>query len=194
MTTAEGDAPPVPHRRPTGPRGFVVRPATPWDAHSFHRMIADVMAEGRYLRNERPPLPARGYRKAFRRAWTTDEANIVAEAEDRVIGHLNVAREEGPVTRHVASLGMAVERAWRGRGVGTALLEEAIRWARGVGVEKLALTVYPDNEPARALYRRFGFVEEGRMSGHSKKAIGYRDEIVMGLWLVPRPDGTGGEP
>jgi putative acetyltransferase len=71
--------------------------------------------------------------------------------------------------------------------VGTALLSEAIRWAREVGVEKLSLSVYPHNAAARALYRKFGFREEGRLTGHSKKALGYLDEVVMGLWLVDRP-------
>ncbi len=84
---------------------------------------------------------------------------------------------------------MAAE--WRGRGVGTALMAEAIRWAREAGVEKLSLSVYPDNDAARALYAKFGFEDEGRLSGHSKKTIGYRDEILMGLWLIPKPDGSG---
>jgi ribosomal protein S18 acetylase RimI-like enzyme len=70
-------------------------------------------------------------------------------------------------------------------------MAESIRWAHQAGVEKLALTVYPDNAAARALYRKFGFEEEGRLSGHSKKAIGYLDEIVMGLWVIDRPPGTG---
>jgi len=72
-------------------------------------------------------------------------------------------------------------------------IPEAVRWAEQMGVEKLCLSVYPDNEPAGALYTKFGFVEEGRMTGHSKKAIGYRDEIVMGRWLIPQPK-TNGEP
>jgi L-phenylalanine/L-methionine N-acetyltransferase len=103
-----------------------------------------------------------------------------------VIGHLNASREEGPMTRHVASLGMAVAPEWRGRGVGAALMQEVIRWAKEVGVEKLALSVYPHNEAAMALYRKFGFKEEGRLTGHSKKSIGYLDEIVMGLWVNSR--------
>src|SRR6266436_8870933 len=78
---------------------------------------------------------------------------------------------------HVASLGMAVAPEWRGRGVGSALMAEAIAWARAHGVEKLALSVYPDNQRALALYAKFGFVEEGRLTGHSRKSIGYRDEI-----------------
>ena len=62
-----------------------------------------------------------------------------------------------------------------------------------MGVEKLALSVYPDNEAALALYQKFGFQEEGRLSGHSKKSIGYRDEVLMGRWLVepPQKDRTG---
>jgi RimJ/RimL family protein N-acetyltransferase len=43
--------------------------------------------------------------------------------------------------------------------------------------------VYPHNEAARALYRKFGFEEEGRLIGQSRKSYGYEDEIVMARWL-----------
>ena len=69
----------------------------------------------------------------------------------------------------------------------TVRFPEAISWARAMGVEKLALSVYPHNDRAMALYRKFGFREEGRLTGHSKKRIGYLDEIVMGLWLAGPP-------
>jgi putative acetyltransferase len=104
-----------------------------------------------------------------------------------VIGDIGVEREEHPVTRHVATIGMMVAPEWRGRGVGTALMEAAIDWCRRSGVEKLELSVYPDNDAARALYAKFGFREEGWLTGRSKKAIGYRDEIVMGCWLSGGP-------
>jgi putative acetyltransferase len=78
---------------------------------------------------------------------------------------------------------MAVAAGRRGRGVGSALLAAALRWAAWAGVEKVTLSVYPHNEPARTLYRKFGFVEEGRLSGHSKKGRRYEDEIVMGRWM-----------
>jgi RimJ/RimL family protein N-acetyltransferase len=165
---------------------FVVRPAAPQDAASFLDLWRAVVAEGRYVRTERVTSTVGHHRRRFRRPWTSDEAEIVAVDEGRVIGHLSVSREEGPVTRHVASLGMFVAADRRGQGVGMALLQECIRWAKAVGVEKLALSVYPDNERAIALYRKVGFEQEGRLTGHSKKSIGYRDEIVMGLWLIER--------
>jgi putative acetyltransferase len=166
---------------------FTVRPARPGDARSFLRMWEDVVAERRFVRSDLVHGGLRHYRRRFRNAWTDEEANLVAVHGHRVVGHISLSREEHPVTRHVASLGMAVAVDWRGRGVGSALMAEGIRWARAVGVEKLALSVYPDNTTARRLYERFGFTEEGRLTGHSKKAIGYRDEILMGLWLMERP-------
>jgi putative acetyltransferase len=171
----EPDAPP--------PDGVVVRAARPSDARQSLRLIAEVAAEGRYIRTEEVTWSVREMRKRYRRAWTPDAATIVAVAGDRIVGNLGLSREPNPVTRHVASLGMLVAEDWRSRGVGTALLAEAFRWARWAGVEKLALTVYPDNDRARKLYEKFGFVEEGRLTGHSRKRHGYEDEIVMGRWL-----------
>jgi RimJ/RimL family protein N-acetyltransferase len=170
---------------------FVVRPGRPGDARSFVDLWRAVVDEGLHVRTDAVTHGIPFYRRQFfRRPWTPDQASIVAVAGGRVIGHLTVSREESAATRHVASLGMVVAADWRGRGVGSALLVEAIRWAGEVGVEKLALSVYPHNEPALALYRKFGFVEEGRLTGHSRKRIGYLDEIVMGLWLEARPTGS----
>jgi ribosomal protein S18 acetylase RimI-like enzyme len=166
---------------------FVVRPAERRDAASFVELFRAVVAERRFIRTERVDRSVRYYRRSFRKTWGTEQATLVAVHGDRVIGHIHLAREDSPVTRHVASLGMTVAPDWRRMGVGSALISEVIRWARSVGVEKLALSVYPDNEAAQALYRSFGFREEGRLTGHSKKSIGYRDEIVMGLWLIPQP-------
>jgi putative acetyltransferase len=170
---------------------FFVRPARSTDARTFLEMWEAVVAERRFVRTDTVTTSARFWRKRFRDSWTRDHASLMAVHGTRVIGNLDVAREEGSVTRHVASIGMAVAKDWRGRGVGSALMAEAIRWAREAHVEKLALSVYPDNDAARALYRRFGFQEEGRLTGHSKKAIGYRDEILMGLWVIDRPPGVG---
>jgi putative acetyltransferase len=173
------------------PPTFVVRPAGPRDAASFLELWRAVVAEKLYVRTETVNTSLRHHRRRFRHSWTPDEAEIVAVEGNRVVGHLNVSREESPATRHVASLGMCVAADRRSAGIGTALLEACIRWARDVGVEKLALSVYPHNERALGLYRKFGFVEEGRLTGHTKKSIGYRDEIVMGLWLIPPPSSGG---
>ena len=165
------------------PGGVEIRPARPADARDWIRHVGDVASEARFIRTEEVRWTVREMRGRWRRAWTRDRADVLALVDGRVIGSLSIGREANPVTRHVGSLGMSVDRDWRGRGVGSALLSEAFRWARWAGVEKLALTVYPHNQRAINLYKKYGFVEEGRLTGHSKKTYGYDDEIVMGRWL-----------
>jgi L-phenylalanine/L-methionine N-acetyltransferase len=162
---------------------FVVRRAKGSDAASFLELWRGVVAEGRYVRTEEIAHGIRFYRRRFRSGPGRDEANLVAVSHGEVIGHVHVQREEHPVTRHVATLGIAVRADWRGRGAGSALLAAAISWAGSVGVEKLVLSVYPDNEAALALYRKFGFVQEGRLSRQSRKSYGYEDEILMARWI-----------
>jgi putative acetyltransferase len=173
--------------------GVVIRPARARDAASFLELYRAVAAEGGFIRTEHVSGSVRTYRRRLRASWTDREAHLVALDGERVVGSLGIQRDEHPVTRHVATLGMQVARDWRDRGIGTALMARAIEWARSVGVEKLELTVYPGNAAARALYHRFGFVEEGTLVRHSKKAYGYEDEVLMGLWLGDAgPDVPGG--
>jgi len=81
-------------------------------------------------------------------------------------------------------LGMFVARDWRGRGVGSALVVAAIDWARTRRLHKLVLSVFPHNEAAVALYRKFGFVEEGRRTKHIRRSNGELWDLVdMGLLL-----------
>ena len=172
---------PIPEAPP--PAGVEIRPARPRDAAGIIELRRGLSAERRFIRTEHVTDSPRDLRPRLRRSWTRESASIVAVAGPTVVGHLGIAREPHPVTAHVASLGMGVVKEWRRRGVGAALLASAVEWARWAGVEKLVLEVYPDNDAARRLYERFGFVEEGRLTGHSKKASGYQDEIVMGRWL-----------
>jgi ribosomal protein S18 acetylase RimI-like enzyme len=79
---------------------------------------------------------------------------------------------------------MAVDHDWRGRGVGSALVQAAIEWARGAGLHKLCLEVFPHNAAGIALYRRAGFAEEGRRVAQYRRASGELwDAIVMGRAL-----------
>jgi RimJ/RimL family protein N-acetyltransferase len=55
---------------------------------------------------------------------------------------------------------------------------------REQGLHKLSLSVFPHNEAAIALYRKFGFVEEGRRIKQYRRASGELwDAIEMGLLL-----------
>ena len=81
-------------------------------------------------------------------------------------------------------IGIMVARDWRGLGVGSALVAAGIEWGREHGLDKLTLSVFPHNEAAIALYRKFGFVEEGLRLKHIRRANGELWDLVeMGLLL-----------
>lgn len=106
--------------------------------------------------------------------------SVVAVAGGQIIGMLHVE-----ASRHgFGELGMLVHRDWRGRGIGAALVQAAIDWARGHGLHKLCLEVFAQNAAAIALYRKYGFVEEGRRARQYRRASGELwDTIMMGLVL-----------
>lgn len=108
------------------------------------------------------------------------EGDFLAEADGRIVGSIHVE-----ASRHgFGEIGMAVARDWRGRGVGSALLAAGIDWARERGLHKLSLDVFAHNERAIALYRKFGFVEEGRRVKHYRRQSGELwDTLEMGLLL-----------
>jgi ribosomal protein S18 acetylase RimI-like enzyme len=112
-------------------------------------------------------------------SWTLD-GSLVAVAGGEIVGSIHV--EKSP--HGSGEIGMAVAREWRGRGVGSALLAAAIEWAREQDLHKLSLGVFAHNDAAIALYRKFGFVEEGRRVKHYRRAGGELwDAIDMGLLL-----------
>jgi len=163
---------------------IVVRPAEPGDAHGLVSLASAVSGEpeGWMIWNEwRGVGDERRYLRAVRRH--PDAAVYVAEVDGRLAGRLSLARDQNPASRHVADLGLMVDERFRRRGVGRALLEQAVEWARGHGVAKLELHVFPWNEPAIALYESFGFQREGFRRRHYLRPDGYADAILMAFHI-----------
>jgi RimJ/RimL family protein N-acetyltransferase len=153
---------------------FDIRPARDGDRLPLAVMFAAVAEERDGIATE-PPVDI----KARAASWTLD-GTFVAVADDEIVGSVHVER-----SRHgFGEFGMAVAREWRGRGVGSALLATAIEWARQQGLHKLSLGVFAHNAAAIALYRKFGFVEEGRRVKQYRRTSGELwDSIDMGLLL-----------
>ena len=82
----------------------------------------------------------------------------------------------------VAELGLAIRRAQdRGRGVGAEAMRLVLAHAFvEMGLQRVWLTVHDDN-PARRLYARLGFREEGRLRRHVWKRGSHHDLVAMGL-------------
>lgn len=89
---------------------------------------------------------------------------LVAERDAEPIGSLSLFGGPFRRNRHVAQLGMGVRSIDWGKGIGGALLDTALVWAKSNEfIQKVTLQVYHTNSRALLLYQRRGFVEEGRL-------------------------------
>ena len=152
-----------------------IRPMTDDDRLPVAQIYADVAAERNAIGAE-PPVDI-----AARAANWKLEGAFVAVLDGRTVGSLSVQA----VHYHgYGEIGMHVAGDARGRGVGSALMETAIAWAREQGLHKLSLSVWPHNAAAIALYEKYGFVQEGRrVKQYRRKSGELWDTIDMGLLL-----------
>lgn len=110
---------------------------------------------------------------------------LVAERDGEIVGHALLEPLALAVTAHVFRLTIAVHEGHQGQGVGRALMNDLLAWARSSPrVEKVELQVRSSNARAIALYRSLGFVEEGRKTRRLKLGPDtYIDDVYMALWV-----------
>ena len=162
----------------------VVRSAAPEDAAGVLEIGRAVLAESPFVVMCPDELPATVEEE---REWIRTYAEaagkliLTVEVGDALVGILAFESGERRRIAHRGTLGMSVLKEWRDQGIGRALLEGLIHWGNEHPVlEKLCLSVFATNERAIALYRKMGFVEEGRCPRAIKLSPGsYADELLM---------------
>ena len=101
-------------------------------------------------------------------------ARLVARDGRQVKGWAALSPVSGRcVYAGVAEVSVYVGRAFRGGGVGRALLEQLIRAAEAAGIWTLQAGIFPENTASKELHLRCGFREVGR-----RERIGQ----LQGLW------------
>lgn len=110
---------------------------------------------------------------------------LVAKVNDEIISLTTTKTfDHRKKMAHNTDLGMSVAKRYWGQGVGDTMLGEIVRFCKSSSLEKLNLEVFSNNVKAMSLYKKHGFVEEGRDTKKYKLASGeYVDNVRMALWV-----------
>jgi len=147
---------------------YYIREATPDDAEQIiahMKTIADEPNNGityssadeftTTLEEEREIL--RQHQDAENSIWV-----VAVTHDERIFGVANATGGRRRVSYHTVGLGISIEKEWRGRGIGTAMIQFIIDWCRlNPVIHRLELGVYTNNPRAIHVYEKLGFINEG---------------------------------
>jgi ribosomal protein S18 acetylase RimI-like enzyme len=143
----------------------------------FHKCLDSVARERRFLASTQ--APSLDSTKQFVLSNIENKVpQFVALFREEVIGWCDVSPMMGEGFAHCGRLGMGVHRDFRGQGIGTQLLAQAMQKSREKGLERIELEVYGSNESAIRFYERAGFVVEG-VKKRGRKLDGEYDDLVQ---------------
>jgi len=153
----------------------------------FHVALDSVAKERCYLAMLEAPSFVRT-RRFVLNSLKDGAVHVVAVADEAVVGWCDLRPKTTPTLRHTAVLGMGIVAAYRGRGIGGRMLAATLELALARGIRRSELIVRADNAAAIALYRRFGFVQEGTCRNYMRV-----DGVDYDALLMARLDpGTNG--
>ena len=161
-----------------------IRPISAEHVEGFHRALDRVARERKYLAFLEAPALAET-REFVMNNIAKGYPQFVAIAGGDVVGWCDVIPRNRPLVAHCGVLGMGLLPPFRGKGNGAALINATLTEARRKSIMRIELTVYANNKPAIALYKRVGFKREGRLryavllDGH------YMDMILMAIINQP---------
>lgn len=102
---------------------------------------------------------------------------------NELVGWADITPSDIPECAHRGTLGMGVIAPYRGKGIGSRLLEACLAHAPKSKLEKVELSVYTNNAPAIALYRKHGFAEIGVIKDYRRLDGVTYDDLLMERFL-----------
>ncbi|HEX5540936.1 MAG TPA: GNAT family N-acetyltransferase [Micromonospora sp.] len=135
---------------------MLIRDATPDDWPAIWPFLHEIVAAGETYTYDRDLTEAQA-----RAIWMLEPPGrtvVAVDSDETVLGTAKMNPNQGGGGSHVASASFMVDPRYSGRGIGRALGEEALRWARTEGYRAMQFNaVVETNTRAVALWRSLGF-------------------------------------
>ena len=116
-----------------------------------------------------------------------NKMHVLAEINGNIVGMSDFTGGKQKRIHHIGEFGILVLRKYWSMGIGSALIETIIEWAKKTSiVRKINLKVRVDNKRAIMLYKKYGFVKEGEISRQLLINNKFYDAYLMGLEIDPK--------
>ena len=107
---------------------------------------------------------------------------IIAEISGEIVGISSITGGKPPRVRHIGELGITILKKYWSYGIGCIFMENLIAWAnKSCVIRQIFLKVRVDNKRAIKLYKKFGFIREGKIKRQLFIDNKFYDAYLMGL-------------
>lgn len=164
--------------------GFVIRYPKRDDVRILHRYINNLSKEQTYVSFQGETISLKKEQEfidyQLKRIADSLAVLLILDVDGVVEGVGGIDLQDH-TSKHVGVLGISLSRGFRGKGVGALFLEKLISEADKNldGMKLITIDVFSINKPAITLYRRFGFIEYGRLPGGIYYKDRYVDQLMM---------------
>ena len=146
---------------------------------STHNLLSEPEDFDIYLKNIK-------LEEDFIESFRTNNSYLLCVYLDgKIVGNCSLNLNCHIKDRHRATVGIAIEKEYQGKGIGSILFDELINIAKNINyIEQIELDVVSTNEIAKRLYTKNGFVKTGDIKRQLKLKDGsYLDGELMVLFL-----------
>ncbi|MFC5186019.1 GNAT family N-acetyltransferase [Actinomadura harenae] len=161
---------------------MLIRNATNDDWPAIWPFLRQIVAAG-----ETFPYPLDLDEDQGRDMWLVPEPGrtvVAVDSAGTVLGTANMYANRGGNGSHIASASYMVDPSHQQRGVGRALCEDSLTWARTAGFQAMVFNaVVETNLSAVRLYESLGFTVLGTVP----KGFRHPDKGYVGLHMMHRP-------
>jgi len=138
-----------------------LRPARPDDAAAIIAAVRSSSAERSYVLMEIYGKDETAQREYIAGLDRTRNLFLVASVHDTIVGILAVLDMHLCLAAvPTVAVGVHLVQEWRGRGIGSALLRYAVRWAKAHGFERMEADIFTANKRSLRIFDKAGFREE----------------------------------
>jgi L-amino acid N-acyltransferase YncA len=155
-----------------------IRPMIKEDAKRLHEFFCRLPREDRLFLRDDVSL------REVIDAWV-EELNyekvlpLIAEVDDTIVADATLHRRKFGWTSHVGKVRLVVDRDYRGKGLGTLMLEALIETAKKAGLEILVAEIMGGQTEALKILKYLGFTKEAVFYNYVKDQIGEEHDLVV---------------